>query len=133
MSTREVEPGLIVTQRDCKCPSSWHSSQDRSVHAVVTVGNRVRHTHVSPKVPQVIADFERCLSSPHRHMNLPKTQEKAIAVVQCCTKHHLAQTKVIDPARVLQEPACRKTEDTGLCVGAQLENLRLCDSWLNHC
>ena len=78
-------------------------------------------TQVSPKVPQVLAKFEHCMSSPHHHMklpasfeqafralqvkpaspqNLPQTQEQAIAVVQCCTHHHLPQTKVTESARM---------------------------------
>ena len=144
-----------VTPRGCKMSFIMAffpgSIRTRSGH----IGGKLSEaTHVSPKVPQVPANFEHRLSSPHHHMNLPasfeqafralhvqpappqnlpKTQEQAIAVAQYCMQHHLPQAKVIDSARMYQEPACRKTEDTGLCVGAQLENLLMCDSRLNHC
>ena len=42
----------------------------------------MRHTHVSPKVPQVIANFEHCKSSPHHHMNLPASFEQAFGALQ---------------------------------------------------
>ena len=44
-----------VTRRGYKFPSSWHPYQDGSVHEMVTLEKRLRHTHASPKVPQSTA------------------------------------------------------------------------------